>query len=195
MYEVYLFVEDDGHETFLSALIKRVAKEYNIDVSIKPSSVRGGHGKVISELKDFLQDLENGIVHLPDLFVIATDANCKGILERRKEIDKVVKDVKELVVCAIPDPHIERWLLFDSAAFKDVFGKGCQAPDYKCDRDRYKHVLCQAIKDTGISPPLGGMEYAEDIVNAMDMEKMKLMDDLGAFLNELHAKFKAWTRN
>ena len=192
MREVSLFVEDFGHEEFLKALVNRFAREYGLKIKINNYSVRGGYGKVINELKEFIRDLNNQRVNLPDLLIIATDANCKGIANRRREIKQVVEEIKELVVCAIPDPHIERWILLDSAAFKNVFTKGCQAPDCKCDRYRYKNILLKAIRDAGITPPLGGMEYAEDIVNAMDLERMKRVDDLGALLQDLHAKFKVW---
>ena len=46
------------------------------------------------------------------------------------------------------------WLL-DGAAFRDVFGKGCDAPDRKCDRDRYKQRLVEAIRATAITPKSG----------------------------------------
>ena len=36
------------------------------------------------------------------------------------------------IVKAIPEPHIERWLLLDGAASRAAVGKGCQAPDLKC---------------------------------------------------------------
>ena len=42
------------------------------------------------------------------------------------------------VILAPPDPHVERWLLLDGAAYKAVFGKGCDTPDLKCDRNHYK---------------------------------------------------------
>ena len=35
------------------------------------------------------------------------------------------------VVLAVPDPHVERWLLLDGAAFKAAVGHGCDAPDQK----------------------------------------------------------------
>ena len=44
MRKINLFVEDVAHEDFLTALIQRLADAYNIEINIKPSSVRGGHG-------------------------------------------------------------------------------------------------------------------------------------------------------
>lgn len=193
---VSLFVEDFGHEAFIKALMERVARQYGIGVEIKSYSVRGGHGKALTELRQYVRDLERSRVNLPDLLIVARDANCKGYLECKQEIvDKVTDKFKDLAICAIPDPHIQRWLLLDSAAFKAVLGRGCAAPDQKCDRDRYKELLLRSMRDTGISPPLGGMEYAEDIVNAMDLQRMEQTDDsLGRLLKELHDKFKEWSR-
>ena len=102
----------------------------------------------------------------PDLIVVATDANCKGLNERMREISG--REEPAPMILAIPDPHIERWLLLDGAAFKTVFGKGCDAPDQKCDRNRYKQRLIEAIHATGTIPILGGIEYAEDIVQQIN---------------------------
>jgi hypothetical protein len=71
-----------------------------------------------------------------------------------------VPDALAPINVAVPDPHIERWLLLDGAAFKAVFGEGCDAPDLKCSRDRYKSRLIEAIRGTGVTPNLGGLEFA-----------------------------------
>lgn len=47
MRNINLFVEDVAHEDFLIALIQRLANEYNVEINIKTSSVRGGRGTVI----------------------------------------------------------------------------------------------------------------------------------------------------
>ncbi len=140
------------------------------------------------------------LMHNVNLFVedFGHEAFIKAIVTRfanEYEVEILIKSYvfKDLTVCAIPDPHIERWLLIGSAAFKAVLGKGCAAPDYKCERDRYKKLLIQAIRDAGLSPLLGGMEHAEDIVNAMDLERMEQADDsLGKLIKALHKKFKEW---
>ncbi len=195
MRRIVLFAEDYGHEAFITALVQRLAHEYGIDVEVIKRSATGGHGKVISEFRSFLRDLSYNVYDIPDLLIIVTDANCKGYVERKREIDEVNKDFKYFTLAAIPDPHIERWLLLDSAAFKEIFGKGCNAPDKKCERDRYKRSLLDAIRAVGIVPPLGGIEYAEDIVNAMDMERMEgLNASFGRFFKELRSRFKQWSQ-
>lgn len=193
MRDIVLFVEDSGHEMFIKAVIQRFAHEYNVAVKIIPRSVRGGHGKAIFELKSYLKkDLQT---EQPELLIVAIDANCKGYQDCKKEIDEALGTFQDISLCAIPDPHIERWLLLDSAAFKKaVRGKGCSAPDQKCQRDRYKKLLMEAMIQSGVRPPLGGMEYAEDIVNAMDFERMEKSDpSLGHFLKSMRSKFKEWT--
>lgn len=194
MRRIVLFVEDYGHETFINTLVKRLACENGIEVKIENRNVRGGYGKVITEYQSYLRDLRREMDRLPDLLIAATDANCKGYLERRREIEETNKEFKNFTVYAIPDPHIERWLLLDSAAFKSVLGKGCDAPDQKCSKDRYKKLLLEAIQNAGVTPPLGGMEYAEDIVNTMNLQRMEQADaSFGKFLKNLHNKFKEWS--
>lgn len=97
------------------------------------------------------------------------------------------------MILAVPDPHIERWLLLDGAAFKAVFGKGCDAPDQKCDRRRYKEQLIKAIHASGTVPRLGGMEYAEDLVREMDIERVSQLDrSFRRFVTGLRNRFREW---
>jgi hypothetical protein len=194
MRRISLFAEDYGHEAFLRPLLDRLADEYGVPTTVQPFSVRGGHGKVAEELREYVTDLMAYKQNLPDVVLVATDANCLGFSQRRKQFQETSKPVRDQVVFAVPDPHVERWLLLDSAAFKQVLGKACAAPDQKCDRDRYKSLLAQAVIESGATPLLGGMEYAEDIVRAMDLKRMQKQDEsLGDLLNELHARFRAWS--
>ena len=66
MRNINLFVEDVAHEDFLIALIQRLANEYNVEINIKTSSVRGGRGTVITELKQYLRDLQHNKEDLHD---------------------------------------------------------------------------------------------------------------------------------
>ncbi len=195
MRRINLFVEDRGHEVFLQALVQRLAKKYAIDIETLFSNARGGHGKVVGKLKRYINDLQDDDEILPDLLIVAIDGNCKGFSGCKQEIDNVMKGFQGSVVYAIPDPHIERWLLLDSAAFKKVLGKGCSAPTQKCERDLYKQLLLKAVRNTGVNPPLGGIEYTEDLVNAMDLEHLeRIGDSLSKLLKELRYKFQEWQR-
>ena len=67
-------------------------------------------------------------------------------------------------------------------------------PIMKCSRDLYKQRLTDAVLEAGIEPVLGGIEFAEDIVQQMDIERAKRADDsLRQFLNNLDARFRQWS--
>lgn len=193
MREILLFVEDFGHEEILSAVISRLAQEYDIEVTINPRSATGGHGRVLNELAMYVGRLEQE--HLPDLLVVATDANCNRYSKRKRMInEKLPIIIQDLTVYAIPEPHIERWLLIDSAAFKAVLGKGCEAPPAKCERALYKRLLIEAIREAGLTPLVGGIEHARDLVDHMDFGYVERTDSsFGRFLREIKDKFREWS--
>ena len=191
MREIALFVEDDAHQQVIGALVRRIAAEFNIVARFDWRSAVGGHGKVVTELANYMRDLKRQGSPWPDLIVAATDANCKGLNERGKEIGHL--DAPAPVILAIPDPHIERWLLLDGAAFMAVFGTGCDAPDQKCDRGRYKQQLIEAIHTAGTTPLLGGIEYAEDIVKEMNIDRASRLDrSFKRFVEDLRDAFQGW---
>ena len=193
MRNINLFVEDAAHEDFLAALIQRFANDYNVKINIRAFSVRRGHGRVIAELKQYQRDLGRYKEDLPDLVIVGTDSNCKRLSAREREINLVTSDLTDRVISMIPDPHIERWLLLDSEAFKTVFGKGCPAPDQKCERGRYKHMLLNTIYNATMGPPLDGTERMEELVNAMNLEHMARNDvSVQRFLSALHRHFRTW---
>ena len=193
MCNINLFVEDVAHEDFLTALIQRFADAYIVEVNIKASSVRGGRGTVITELKQYLRDLQHNIEDLPDLVIVGTDSNCKGLSERETEINQVTSDLGDLVISMVPEPHIERWLLLDSEAFKTVFGKGCPVPDQKCERGRYKGLLLNAIYEATMVPPLDGIERVEELVYAMNFQRVERSDrSIRRFLTALQRQFRIW---
>ncbi len=193
MREIALFVEDFAHQEVIGALVQRLADEYSIDVQFNWRSAVRGHGRVVLELRDYLRDLRGQGSPLPDLIIVATDANCRGLNERKKEMDQTTTPAP--MILAIPDPHIERWLLLDSAAFKTAVGRGCDAPDRKCDRDLYKRRLATAIRAAGIMPSLGGIEFAEDIVQSMDINRAKRADrSFQRFVDPLVNVFQQWQR-
>ena len=187
--EVSLFVEDRAHQHVIGALVKRVAADVGIGVRMEWRSAVGGHGKVVQTFKQYLRDIDRQGPPAPSFVVVATDANCKGYTARSKEIGGEAASVE--IVRAIPDPHVERWLLLDGAAFKEIFGRGCDAPDRKCQRDRYKQHLVQAIHAAGETPLLGGIEYAEDLVAKMDLDRAARADrSLEHFLSDLRRAFE-----
>jgi len=196
MHSIGLFAEDVGHEAFLRPLIERLAASHGVDIILRTYSARGGRGKVITELGQFAKHIRAGDVDMPDALVVAIDANCKGYAERKDQIDAALGDLSSLAVYAVPDPHIERWMLLDASAFKTVLGKGCAAPDRKCEQDRYKRILVECIRDAGRSPLVGGMEFAKSIVEQMKIEDVARIDDSFSKLAAgLKAKFSEWRRS
>lgn len=151
---------------------------------------RDGHP---AQLERYLRDLRTQGSPWPHLIVVATDTNCQGFRERVRRIDP--ENPPAPVVLAVPDPHVERWLLLDGAAFRQVFGHGCDAPDRKCSRNRYKDLLIAAIRAAGHTPLLGGIEYAEDIVRNMDIDRAARADDaFDRFVTDLRTTVRGWTR-
>jgi hypothetical protein len=149
-----------------------------------------------AEFGEFLRDLERDRPRRPDAVLVVLDANCFGYNERKKVMDRVLQNFPQfqhIVYYAIPDPHIERWMLVDEAAFLAVFGRGCTLPALKCAKDEYKRLLAQEIRASGIEPILGGQEFAGDIVNAMNLGRAEVREaSLGLFLKSLKALFNQW---
>ena len=117
MREIVLFVEDRAHQLVIGALLRRLAEEHRVGICLVWRQAYGGHGRMKHELNDYLRALRQQREPLPDLIIAATDANCKGLNARTREIADPDPRTPP-VVLAIPDPHIERWLLLDGAAFK-----------------------------------------------------------------------------
>ncbi|MBC7227613.1 MAG: DUF4276 family protein [Thermoflexales bacterium] len=173
---VLYFLEDIAHEKFVRALVRRVAEDSGIPSSRINEEVRnatGGKGTTLSEFSRFLRENQGLQIHV---LVVAIDANCHKYTSRLREIRRRVKNagIGWQVVCAIPDPHIERWYLADPSAIPRAFqkerGLTTHLPRYKCERGWYKQALRRAIEDVaGFVPPLGGVEYGQDIAGAMDL--------------------------
>ena len=193
MREIVLFVEDFAHRQVIGALVQRLAGDFDLDLRLHWRNATRGYGQVVREFNAYLRDLERHGDPKPDLIIVATDANCKGMNARIRDFGESAAPIP--IIHAVPDPHIERWLLLDGAAFKAVFGRGCDAPDQKCNRDRYKQRLVQAIFAAGITPNLGGMEFAEEVVLQMDIGRTEQADgSFRRFVGSLRSVFRGWQR-
>lgn len=195
---IALFLEDLAQERLITALVLRMATESGLAVVCRVSNARGGHGRVLSELTRYLHDIEKGReTGIPDIFIVAIDANCKGFNTRKKEIQAAIPEsFTGITVYAIPNPHIERWMLLDSATFKTALGKGCSAPKQKCDKDRYKMLLANAVQEAGLMPILGGLEHADAIVENMDINAaMKTDKSFKHFIDQLRNQFNRLKAN
>lgn len=176
---VDLFVEDSAQEAFLRAVVDRLAREEGREIDITPRSARGGHPRALKELQIYQALVESGAAALtrPDLLIVARDANCERYAQVRDAIEHNLREsFKHLTVIACPDPHIERWYLADPASFHTVVGTTPNIGRKKCVRDYYKGVLAKAIHAAGHPATLGGIEFAREIVDAMDLYQASKAD-------------------
>jgi len=170
------FLEDIAHERFVTALVRRVGQEAGLASEALEHVVynaSGGKGRTMTELRRFLRDAQRGIVSPTPVLVVAIDGNCQGYTEKHNEIRRVAEhyEYPGQLVCAIPDPHIERWYMADPGGLQQAIGARVQPmlPAYKCERARYKRAMLDVFADVGIRPLLGGAEYGNDVVEAMDL--------------------------
>lgn len=57
------------------------------------------------------------------------------------------------------------------------------------------NLLLEAVRKAGVNPPLGGIEYTEDLVQAMNLEYLERIEDsLGKLLKALREIFREWER-
>jgi len=199
MRNIGLFCEDSFHELYATALIEKISSDIDVAVAVRAYSATGGLSRMHHEFGDFLKDIDRGAVGLPDLILVLLDANCVGYTERKKLIDSVVKSkfpaLANLVMVGIPDPHIERWMLVDPVAFRKVFGVGCTLPAIKCEKGHYKKLLRSEIAASGITAPLGGQEFASDLVAELSMGSIAKENSLRLLVNGLRQCFNQWKTN
>jgi hypothetical protein len=191
---VDLFVEDRAHEEFLTPLLARVAREEEVEVSIHVRSARGGHGRAIEEFRLYQDVVEKGAAGSldPDLLIVAIDGNCSSGAKKRVEIQGAAKPVfLHRLIVACPDPHIERWYLGDPDSFQAVVGHRPPAGRKKCVRDHYKGMLAKAVQQARHPATLGGIEFARELVDAMDLYRAGRIDrSFKVFVDDLRARFR-----
>jgi hypothetical protein len=171
MVKVDLFAEDHAHELFASAAVERIFREEGATFELNVRNSVGGHGRAITEFQNYQRAIERGALTLvrPDLLVIMIDANCRGLVQARKDIQASVHaGIASDIVIACPDPHIERWLFADPEVFRDVVGGEVNPGRRKCERNFYKNLLRKAVSDAGHMPSLGGLEFTAELVAGMD---------------------------
>jgi hypothetical protein len=189
-------LEDSAQEAIIPPLFRRLAKEGSWQpehLSLKILSARGG--APLSAFKQFLKDARHGGPLKADLLIVGMDANCKGFASCR---DRVVREAGKSapypeIITAIPDPHVERWYLLDVPALSKAAGAPItvSAPAYKCEKNHYKNLLRQAFAASGITPPLGGLEYGPLLVQHMNLFAAAKQDH---GLNDFVEKSRAWLK-
>lgn len=189
---VDLFAEDLAHEKFLEPMLNRVAREEGVKVWTRVISAKGGHGRAIKEFERY-QNTKDKLDREPgDFVVVAIDGNCSTFVKARGEIlNSTTPALIDKLVVACPDPHVERWYLADPKSFEVVVGYRPRIIPNKCERDHYKHLLSEAIRKAGHPVPLGGIEFASELVEEMDLYRAGKSDSsLKAFLDDLRIRLK-----
>ena len=108
----------------------RIAKEKGFLAGQWLDDVRSATGgQSIREYRNFLKDMSRMKGNFPfDILIVASDGNCKGNVEKRDQLMRYAqKDIVAFVdrlVCAIPDPHIEKWYMSDPKGFNRAIGSG-----------------------------------------------------------------------
>jgi hypothetical protein len=186
-FALEVFAEDAAHEAFLVPFVRRLAGEQTVSVDVRVRSAVGGHGRAMSEFDLFQKTLMQRRLARPDLVVICIDANCKKYAQARREIEnQAVLELRESMIIACPDPHIERWYMADPEGFALAVGATPAVPRKKCGRDTYKTLLCNTIHQAGHLAPLGGIEFAPELVERMDLFQAGKSDkSLKAFTDDL----------
>jgi len=166
-----IFAEDRAHEEFLKAVVRRLAREAGRDIALAVRSARGGHGRALAEYGAYQSSVLRSIggLRLPDMACVAIDANCQRFVAASRAIGTSTLDAfKDRIAMACPDPHIERWYLADPDSFCQVVGVRPKVTKRKCERALYKRELARAVTEGGHPPTLGGIEFAAELVAAMD---------------------------
>ena len=185
---VDLYCEDRGHEEFSRALIQRLAGEEQTPIRLRTQNSVGGHGRAVTEFRLWQRKVVKGLSErVPDLLVLVIDGNCKDWGSAHKELRAVVdSSLFPHFVVGCPEPHVERWCFADPESFKMIVGQAPPADPGKCERLCYKNLLHRTILDAGQPILTTAMEFAPDLIEAMDLYRAgKNQRSLGHFVDEL----------
>jgi hypothetical protein len=192
--KLLLFLEDIGQEAFISEVALRVAKEESVDIQIEVRNATGGLGRALTEFKRFLADLQNKGRNSTDILLVAIDGNSQGWKERKKEITSIAGSFTGYLVCAIPEPHIEKWYLIDSEALRKALQQPVRVdiPQKNREKDFYKRLLAKAFREAGLAGTLPSA-YACDIVRNIDFYRAGQVDrSFLGFLTELRQAYQQY---
>lgn len=191
-----IYCEDRGHEQFARALLERLGREAGLSPILRTVSGRGGHGKAISEFRAWQRVVASnrGIGHdIPDIFVLLIDANCSGWAHVHRQLEESVEPgIFPRCTIGCPDPHVERWCLADPQGIQEVLGVAPPADPGKCERAFYKQLLRETIRKAGQPILSSEMEYAPDLVDAMNFfQAGKRQPSLKHFVEDLRAALQS----
>ncbi len=141
------------------------------------------------ELRRFLQGHTQVGSVIFDVLIIVQDADSNSEAEVRNEVHLHINHVgypSETIVAA-PEPYIEAWYLADPVSIQTTTGSQdlIQNPQGSSDKDIYKRELSRAFPYA----PLGGIEYADEIVANMDLYRAgQNVSSLNHFIAEVRSK-------
>jgi hypothetical protein len=189
---VDLYCEDNGHEQFARALVNRLAADLGFRPDLRTPSGRGGHGQAVTEFKLWQRAVTKGRgigYDIPDLLILIIDGNCTDWSQAHRALQEIVdRQIFPRFVVGCPEPHVERWCLSDPDAVVKVLGLPPPADPGKCERKFYKQLLRQTIRAAGQPIITSEMEYAPDLVAAMDLYHAgKNQPSLRHFVDELRS--------
>jgi hypothetical protein len=149
---VACFVEDFATESFVGALIERLASEESTSVSVRFLLARGGASVVKTRFEAYQRAQQKGLLvgGRPDLLVLVTDCDCRPLATCRAELEALVDDsVFAEHVIGAPTSHVEAWYLADGESFFEAVGAEPPPPPRKCAKDVHKKRLEEAVKAGG----------------------------------------------
>ena len=189
-----LFAEDLAHEVFVGALARRISREEQVVLSVQARSARGGHPRALEEFGAYQRLIETGALtsRTPDLVVVIIDGNCSTSRKKRAEIQQATRPrLLNRLVAGCPNPHVERWFLADPDSFHKVVGYRPAVGREKCEREHYKRLLADAIRKGNQPATLGGLEFAAELVDAMNLYRAGRSDSsLRAFVSDLRRRLR-----
>ena len=191
---VDLFVEDRAHEVFVGALTNRIAREEQVALTLQARSARGGHPRALREFGAYQTLIEKGALahRAPDVVVVVIDGNCATARKKREEIRNATRPgLLDRLVAGCPNPHVERWFLADPDSFHEVVGHRPVVGRDKCERGHYKRLLTDAIREGNQPATLDGIEFAAELVEAMNLYRAGRHDSsLRVFVDELRSRIR-----
>lgn len=193
---IVLFCEDDEHEAFVRAVLRRLGEELESFYTLAALSARGGRPRAIAQLRLWQRSLPE-LGGTPDLLILLIDANCHGWSNVRQElVESIDPAVVPRHVIGCPDPHLERWLIADPSAFRTVLGVHPGSDPGKCDRLAYKQLLGDKIAESREMAITGAIDLIPDLVAEMEFYRAgKNQQSLGHFLGELRQSLQLLRAN
>lgn len=192
---VEVFVEDRAMSDIFRALVRRIAQDEGVSVDIRSRCARGGHGAVANELRLFQRAVAADQPGLSGaaLLVAGRDADSEGHAAARKQLQSIIEGGAFMgVALGCPDPHVESWLMADALTFKKIVGVSPEPHGRLTPKD----LLAKLVEDAGHTPTLGGIEFTDELVNSMNLQRACNADpSFKAFVEELRAELRRLQRS